>query len=406
MKALRQFWQIHKPLGWAQLSHQKVRLAVALTGVAFSNILIFTQLGLRAMLFDGITLLPEALKGELYLLPARIPSIDFGFGGLPKAYLYQADTVPGVESVRPLYIGRVRWTNPEKLRQPQSPNAQPVPIDIFAANFVKVLAFNPVQPVLNLPEVDQQVDRLNTPGAVLFDRLGQPGLGDVPKLFAQEGSVNTTINNRRVQVVGLFSLGSNFQDKGYVLMSDWNYDQISRQGIDAVSVGVVVLEPGVDIATVQAQLQARLPREVRVATKAELIASEQAFSASFPEGKVLTFGAIMGFVVGMVIVYQILYTDISSHLPEYATLKAMGYSDRALWVVVMQEALILAVLGFVPGCLASYGVYGLLAQATRIPIVMRWDVAAQVFVLTVAMCGVAGTMALSKLRSADPVDVF
>lgn len=406
MKALHQFWQIHKPLGWSQLTHQKVRLAVALTGVAFSNILIFTQLGLRAMLFDGITLLPEALKGELYLLPARIPSIDFGYGGLPKSYLYQADTVTGVESVRPLYIGRVRWTNPEKLQQPKSRNAQPVPIDIFAANFVKVLAFNPVQPVLNLPEVDDQSDRLTAPGTVLFDRLGQPGLGDVPKLFAEAGSVNTTINNRRVQVVGLFSLGSNFNDQGYVLMSDWNYGQISRQAIDSVNVGVVILEPGADVSAVQAQLQARLPREVRVATKAELIASEQAFSASFPEGKVLTFGAAMGFIVGMVIVYQILYTDISNHLPEYATLKAMGYSDRSLWVIVLQEALILAVLGFIPGCLASYGAYGLLAQVTRIPIVMRWDVAVQVLVLTVLMCSVAGTMAMNKLRSADPVDVF
>ncbi|MBD1852647.1 ABC transporter permease DevC [Leptolyngbya sp. FACHB-711] len=406
MKALRQFWQIHKPLGWAQLSHQKVRLAVALTGVAFSNILIFTQLGLRAMLFDGITLLPEALKGELYLLSARVPSIDFGFGGLPKSYLYQADTVPGVESVRPLYIGRVRWTNPETLRQPKSPDAQPVPIDIFAANFIKVLAFNPVQPVLNLPEVDQQVDRLTTPGTVLFDRLGQPTLGNVPQLFAEAGSVNTTINNRRVQVVGLFSLGSNFNDKGYVLMSDWNYEQISRQGSNSINVGVVILEPGADIGAVQAQLQARLPPEVRVATKAELIALEQEFAASFPQGKVLSFGAIMGFVVGMVIVYQILYTDISNHLPEYATLKAMGYSDRSLWIIVLQEALILAVLGFIPGCLASYGVYGLLAQATRIPVVMRWDVAVQVFVLTVVMCSVAGTMAMNKLRSADPVDVF
>lgn len=400
---LRHTWQSHKPLGWAQLTHQKVRLAVALTGVAFSNILIFTQLGLRALMFDGITLLPEALKGELYLVSARSPTIAYNFGGVAKAYLYQADTVTGVSSVRPLYIGMSSWANPEKLSHSSDSNT---PIDIFAANYLKVLAFNPVQPVFNLPEVDQQRDRLTQPGAILFDRLGQSALGDVPKLFGQQGSVNTVMNRQRVQVVGLFSLGSNFDDNGNVIMSDWNFARMEGRSLSAVSVGVVILEPGAEVAMAQSQLVARLPPEVKVLTKAELIASERAFRASFPQGKVLTFGAAMGFIVGMVIVYQILYTDISNHLSEYATLKAMGYSDRSLWIMVLQEALILAVLGFIPGFFASYGVYGLLAQVTRIPLVMEWEVVLQVFVLTVVMCGVSGTMAMSKLRSADPVDVF
>jgi putative ABC transport system permease protein len=401
---LRHLWQSHKPLGWAQLTHQKVRLAVALTGVAFSNILIFTQLGLRALMFDGITLLPEALKGELYLKSARSPTIAWDFGGVSKNYLYQADTIPGVASVRPLYIGTSPWTNPEKLNQGSSDAT--TPFDIFAANYLKVLAFNPVQPVFNLPEVDQQRDRLTQPGAILFDRLGQSGLGDVPTLFAEQGAVTSVMRGQRVQVVGLFSLGSNFDDNGNVIMSDWNYTRITSSPLDAVSVGVVMLEPGADVAAVQAQIVSRLPPEVKVMTKAELIEAEQAFHASFPQGKVLTFGAVMGFIVGMVIVYQILYTDISNHLSEYATLKAMGYSDRSLWFIVLQEALILAVLGFIPGFLASYGVYGVLAEVTRIPLVMRWEVVVQVFVLTIGMCAVSGTMAMNKLRSADPVDVF
>lgn len=400
---LRHLWQSYKPLGWAQLTHQKVRLAVALTGVAFSNILIFTQLGLRALMFDGITLLPQSLTGELYLRSARSPSIDFSFGGVAKTYLYQADAVPGVESVRPLYIGMSSWTNPAKLNQTSD---QTVPFDFFAVDSVKVLAFNPVQPVFDSPEVNQQRDRLAQPGAILFDRLGQPGLGDVPKLLAEQGTVSSVMNQRRVQVIGLFSLGSTFNDNGNTIMSDWNFATIEGRSLDRVSVGVVVLEPGADIAAVQSQLRSRLPREISVMTKAELIEAEQKFYGSLPEGKVLTFGAVMGFIVGMVIVYQILYTDISNHLSEYATLKAMGYSDRSLWMMVLQQALILAVLGFMPGFLASYGVYGLLAQATRIPVVMRWDVAVQVFVLTVVMCGASGTIAMNKLRSADPVDVF
>lgn len=114
----------------------------------------------------------------------------------------------------------------------------------------------------------------------------------------------------------------------------------------------------------------------------------------------------MGFIVGIVIVYQVLYTDVSEHLPEYATLKAMGYSDRALLAVVLQEALILAVLGFVPGYFASYGVYQLLVVITRVPLVMKTAVAVQVFVLTLVMCVVSGAIAMNKLRAADPADVF
>ncbi|MEM9906032.1 MAG: FtsX-like permease family protein, partial [Cyanobacteria bacterium P01_D01_bin.44] len=145
---------------------------------------------------------------------------------------------------------------------------------------------------------------------------------------------------------------------------------------------------------------------IRVLTQAEIIEAEQAFQASLPNGKILDFGAAMGFVVGVVIVYQVLYTDVNDHLPEYATLKAMGFSDRALLTVVLQEALILALLGFIPGYLTSYGVYSALTYVTRIPLSMRLGVAVQVFGLTLVMCILSGAIAMNKLRSADPADVF
>jgi putative ABC transport system permease protein len=114
----------------------------------------------------------------------------------------------------------------------------------------------------------------------------------------------------------------------------------------------------------------------------------------------------MGFIVGVVVVYQVLYTDVSDHLPEYATLKALGYSDRRLLTVVLQEALLLAVMGFIPGYLASYGVYQLLIIITRVPLVMKTHVAITVFILTLVMCSLSGAIAINKLRSADPADVF
>ena len=114
----------------------------------------------------------------------------------------------------------------------------------------------------------------------------------------------------------------------------------------------------------------------------------------------------MGFIVGIVIVYQILYSDVSEHLPEYATLKAMGYSDRYLLGVLLQEALFLAVLGYIPAFFLSFGLYQLTYAATMLPITMKLERAITVFILTVIMCSFSGAIAMRKLRTADPADVF
>ncbi|NET38633.1 MAG: FtsX-like permease family protein [Cyanothece sp. SIO1E1] len=408
-KFLRHYLTFSRPLCWAQLSHQKTRLAVALMGVSFSNILIFTQLGLRALLFDGVTLVPEHLKGDLFLISTYAPSISFG--SFPQIHLYQADAIAGVAMASPLYITSAPWVNPLALQQPEEPvggdkSAAVQPIDALPYP-VKILAFNPTQPVLNIPEVNQQLEQLQAPGAILFDRLGQPQLGPVPTLVAEQGVLTTVMNNRKAHVVGLFSMGSTFFDKGHVIMSDWNYARRNGQdSLQKVAVGALTLEAGVDPITVQKQISQNLSEDVRALTREELLAAEHNFRASFPEGKILNFGAAIGFIVGVVIVYQVLYTDVSDHLPEYATLKAMGYSDRALLLVVLQEALLLAVLGFFPGYLTSYWIYDLLTKLTKIPLVMRPEIIVQVFMLTLIMCVISGAIAMNKLRSADPADVF
>jgi putative ABC transport system permease protein len=173
-----------------------------------------------------------------------------------------------------------------------------------------------------------------------------------------------------------------------------------------VTIGVLTVEPGADIAAVEAGLKASLPSEVSVLTRQEFIEREQQYQSTEPNGIILKFGTIVGFIVGIIIVYQVLYADINDHLSEYATLKAMGYGDRMLLFVILQEGIILAVLGFVPGFVASIGIYQLLTVLTRIPLAMKTTVAIQVFLLTLIMCGVSGIIASSRLRSADPADVF
>ena len=401
-RSLKTTWQLHKPLGLAQLAHRKTRLLVALTGVAFANILIFTQLGLRAMLLDGVTLVPEHLKGDLFLVSAYAPTLDIG--SFPKIYLYRAHAVSGVQSATALYISAANWVNPEDLATIQS-DENPG-FELFPDS-VKVLAFNPIQPALELPGMEANLDRLTAPGTLLFDRLGQEKLGPIPALFQDHGVVSTLMNNRRVAVVGLFSLGSTLFDNGHVVMSDWNFSKwFGPDSLEQVNVGCLMLEPGADIEQVRSHLQAHLPDDVRIMTREEAVAAEQAFHASLPNGKVLNFGAMMGFIVGVILVYQVLYTDVTDHLPEYATLKAIGYSNTSLLTIVIQEAVIIAVLGFIPGYLASIGVYHLLVQLIRVPLTMKRAIAIQVFLLTVIMCLISGAIAMNKLRSADPADVF
>lgn len=406
---MKKLFNFEPPLAWSQLSHQKVRLLVAITGVCFANILMFTQLGLLAMLTQGTTKLHESLGGDLVIISSFAQTLQFRIN-FPRAYLFQAAAVEGVASANPIYITRANWVNPKQLEKQQDISDKkqaPRQRGLFG-NEVRIIAINPAQPgILNIPSVNQQLEKITSADSVLYDQLSQPTLGDIPELFTQNQEVQTLMDNRRTYVIGLFSMGSTLFEKGNVIMSDWNYAlRYGANNLNQARIGVITLEKGANIKTVQAKLRASLPEDVVVLTREELIQRELNYQATEVNGVVLRFGTIVGFLVGVIIIYQVLYTDISEHLSEYATLKAMGYLDRALLLVVLQEGVILGVLGFVPGFIASIGIYQLLVILTRIPLTMQTSVALQVFVLTILMCSVSGAIATNKLRSADPADVF
>ena len=114
----------------------------------------------------------------------------------------------------------------------------------------------------------------------------------------------------------------------------------------------------------------------------------------------------MGLVVGAIIVYQILFADVSEHLREYATLRAIGYRNRFVSGIVLQQAAILAVLGYLPGMAAAWFLYRSAAHATRLPLHLTTDRALTVFVLTLVMCALSGFLALRKVRRLEPAEVF
>jgi putative ABC transport system permease protein len=378
------------PLAWSQLSHQKLRLLIALSGISFANILIFMQLGFRALFTEGATLIADNLRGDLFVLSPQTNYL--GAGNFPRVQLYRVAAIEGVESVMPVYVSYGRWSYSKKIKTWSG----------------QVMAFNPSYPVFNFPEANQQLWKLKLPNTVLVDRQSKPTeFGPVAQRFKTDGPFSVLLNNRQVQVVGLFSLGSSFfRSDGNVIMSETNYQALfGADVLNKVSVGVVKLKPGANVAAIRAALAAEVPA-VQVFNHKELVTKDLSFQEQNPAGSIFAFGAVMGFIVGVVVVYQVLYADVMDHLPEYATLKAMGYSDGALLIVIFQEALILGVMGFLPGFVASLGMYNFLAGLTRLALVMRVDVAVTVFILTLMMCTFSAAIASSKLRSADPADVF
>jgi len=379
------------PLAWLQLMREKLRLTVAVAGVAFAVILIFMQLGFRNALFESSTRLHEAFAGDLFLI-----SPQFDFLAQPKSFsrrrLLQALSYPGVESVSPVYLGLSLWKNPESGK----------------TRMIFVAGIDPSDDVLDLPGVREQRDRIRLPDVVLYDRAGRPEFGPIAAAVAAGRPVSAEVGNRRVNVGGLFEMGTSFGVDACIVTSATNFQRLfpSRER-GLIDVGVIRLRPGVDPAAVRDALRAEFPRDVLVLTRAEYIQREQTYwDTSTPIGYVFTFGVIIGLVVGGIIVYQILFADVSDHLAEYATLKAMGYPDRYLFGVVFQEAVLLAALGYIPGALITAALYRVAGDATNLPMQLSVPLALYVFALAVAMCCVSGAIALRRIRSADPAEIF
>lgn len=379
------------PLSWRQLTHEKIRLMVALAGIAFADILMFMQLGFRDALFESATTFHKQLQGDVFMISTQSTAL-IAMRSFSSRRLYQALSFDGVQSVEPLYMDIGLWKNPETQ----------------ATRGIMVIAFNPDRALLSSPGLAAEISKTKIPDVVLFDKASRPEFGPVADLFNQGKTVQTEVRSRRVRVGGLFSLGASFGADGNLVTSDLNFVRIfPTRTKDLIDVGVVRLNPGVDPIATVAKMRQAFPKDVKIFTKDEFVEFERKYwEEGTSIGFIFTLGTAMGFIVGIVIVYQILYTDVSDHLPEYATLKAMGYSDWYLLGVVFQEAIILAFLGYIPGGVVTFFLYNLTQGATSLPIAMTVSRAITVLILTVIMCLVSGAISVRKLQAADPADIF
>ena len=378
------------PLAWFQVSRERTRLAVALAGIAFADMLMFIQLGFLDALLDGATKSHQNLQADLVLINPQFQTL-FYIKNFPRERLYQTLSDDKVESIRGLYINIAQWRNSQTR----------------LSRGILVWGIDPANPAFNFPEVNQNLEQLKLLNQALFDRASRPEYGPIADLLKQEKTLEAQVNGQNLQIVDLFTLGASFGADGNIITSDSTFLKLFPDNPpNQIAVGLINLKPGADVEKVRSRLVATLPNDIKILTPQEFAQIEIDYWQSGGIGFIFGLGVVVGFIVGVVIVYQILYSDVSDHLPEYATLKAMGYSDRYLLGVLMQEALLLAVLGYIPGFLLALGLFQIAYAATLLPIGMKLPRAILVLILTIVMCGISGVISMRKLQSADPADVF
>jgi putative ABC transport system permease protein len=378
------------PLAWSLLVHDKTRMCLSVLGVAFAVFLMFIEMGFLNGVFDSQTLLADYFNADLVVahrfreavIPPRV---------VLRQRLEDALRLDGVAAVYPLYFS---------LRSEWKANGQ--------LHWLATVGIDPEDPALDLPELAKYRDALRQPGTALVDRrLRKAALGVIRP--GMEGE----LNHRRLRLVGDFAMGPDFVVDGRLIMSDRNFvtyfpDPVTGgPNFDRMEMGLVRLVPGADAEAVCRQLQSLMPADVRVFTKQGLMEMEKWFFGKVqPVGLIFGLGMFVGFVIGVTICYQILFTEVNDHQAEFATLKAIGYSNPYLVGVVLRESLCLALLAFLPGLLGAFLTYATLEEATGITMRLTFDRAAVVFVLTVVMSLASAMLALRKVMASDPAEVF
>jgi putative ABC transport system permease protein len=409
------------PLAWCNLTHDWVRFALYSLGITFAVVLMGMQMGVRNALIDSNCRLIDHMRADIVLVHPNRASL-FYHEGVSRRHLGQAAAVPGVASVHPLYID-YRVTELE-LTDPVAGERRP-------ARNIRVVGFDPDAGVLDVPEVrpgSPGAEALRTPGNALFDvrskpnpeRPGESVYGRVPDDGRSTGwDVHSELNGRSLTLVGGYPFGTDFVSDGTLLVSDRTFLDYVRTPVapfnpDATAdLGLVRVEPGADPEEVRDRIQQQLRAgpsdggDVEVYTLPDFREREARYWLRVtPIGYAFGVGLVLGFVVGFVICSQILSGDVSDHLAEYATLRAIGYPGRYLSQVVITEALILALVGYVFGMLITAGAYMALAKTTGLPMNLTPGRAGWLLFSTVVMCVGSGLLALRKAQTVDPADVF
>ena len=372
-------------LAWRILTHQKGRTALALVGIFMAILLVFIQLGLFFAVPQGGMLLYDNMRFDLLLV-----SEQYEYQAQPGAFglgrLDRVRATPDVAVVTPIYFAVAKWKGGQGGIWP----------DIF------VIGFDPASHVFLPGGIDRQFAELERPNTILVDSATRPIFGPLTS-----GRI-VDVGDRPVAIGGQYLLGTGFMGLGVALASEPNFARLfPGRGLGEVNLGPILLKPGADPDRAAIDLRKLLGAGVRIFTRRELAAHEAAYwTTRTSVGLIFGSGLLISVVVGIMVVYQIVSTQVSRQLPQFATLKAIGYNDSALAATVAAMSLLIIGAAFAPALAAAFWVYQIIRRETLLPVTMTPGHAVAVLAAALAMAAIAALLALGGLRRADPADVF
>jgi putative ABC transport system permease protein len=378
------------PIGWLQLVSNKLRFAAAATGVAFACILVFVQLGMMGSFSEAVRISYRALKADIMISASDANGLTDG-SNVARRRLFQALAVQGVKEAVPIFIGKTAWLRDDGSR-----------LELTA------IGLDPTHESFVGPAL-QNIDVLKLANHVLLDQRTRGLNPERLKDVTPSNPLMIETNGQKVAIAGTISLGGGFAGDGYVIVSDQTFMRLFPARSSGSPNHILLnIESGEDARVVSERIRKTLSsNSIQVRSFSDAIAQEITYQTTRrPVGLIFGFGVAIGTLVGFVIVYQILSTDVVDHLSEYATFKAMGYGPKFFRRVVLEEAVILAIVGFFPAFLVTIGIYAVMAKATGLPIAMGPERAILVLMGTVLSCSLSGILAMRKLTHADPADLF
>jgi putative ABC transport system permease protein len=373
------------PIAWLNTIQNGKRTATAVGGICFAVLLIFMQAGflgaarMNASLAYSILDFDLILVARGYLTMPRSESID-------PYRVIQAASVPGVRQARGMLIEGADWRN----------RATGEGVSCFVFGIPREGG------VFVDPALEGQTERLNESLTAMVDSRSRRSYGP------WEVGGTATVNAQTLRVVGTYALGMGLLADGSIVVNHGTYARLFGQAsIDRYNFGLIKVAPGADIQETARRLRAALPDDVVVSTKAEIMQREERYFVTVkPVGIMFQVGMAVAFIVGAVILYQILSSEISNRLREYATMKAMGYTERTIYGVGITQGLYFSLMGYFPSLLLSFILYRVLRAMSGFPVYMDAGRAAFVFALVIAMCAIAAALSLGKIKRADPADLF
>lgn len=390
MTALLERFLGRLPIGWLQLTHNRARLYAAIAGVSFANVLVIVQLGIAGSMTTATERQYQYFNADIMISADDANSLSEG-GNVARQWLFQALADPDVTAGLPLYVGNLIWERPE------------------GQVAMQVFGIDPAQRGFYEPVLASKLGRATLLNAAIIDRNSRNLDADLLAGIRPHSPLNFEYGGKTVTLYDTIPGGGGFTADGYMFMSDQSFLNLFANRTSGAPDHILLqVAKGADVDAVVARLRGAIAeKSLRIRSFDAARAEELRYqNTQRPTGLIFGFGVVIGILVGIVIVYQVLSTDVAAHLREYATFKAMGYGRRFFLGVVLEEAMILALFGFFPGVIVATGLLSLLNAKTGLPIAMTGTMAVMVFIGTVAACALSGAIATRRLTAADPADLF